>query len=126
MYFMVNGTNKKSSNCANFNINASIINVNWKPDPLGYDGQKMKFTVNLTLDEPTTFYTKIMFSFNDDKGRVIGYTLLPLEENATSILDTFHAIIPRNIPRKYTVTVAVETLGVFSHCINFYRNSRTG
>ncbi|CAG8838575.1 42044_t:CDS:1, partial [Gigaspora margarita] len=111
MYFMVNGTNKKSSDCAIFNVNASVMAaVDWSPDPLGPDGMTMTFKVNQQLNRTSTIFTRIMFSFNDDKGHIIGYTLHPVERNATVIQDTFNVVIPRKIPSKHTISVALEAL----------------
>ncbi|CAG8754227.1 15451_t:CDS:1, partial [Dentiscutata erythropus] len=105
--FFTTYANKKSSNCERYNIIASDLQVTWYPDPVGYVGMAMTFTVNTTLNKPSTFNTKLMFSFNGDDGRIVGFTVHPVEPNIIAIQGDYDVIVPAFIPPSYTVSVSV-------------------
>ncbi|CAG8503642.1 12390_t:CDS:1, partial [Racocetra fulgida] len=95
--------------CSAFSIAKPLINVTWSPDPVGPDGTITAFDVN-TLIEPASAFDKLIISFNDDFGRLVGTTAHPLAIGKTNIEGRFNAIIPSFIPPMYTIAVQVKDI----------------
>ncbi|CAG8565549.1 31035_t:CDS:1 [Gigaspora margarita] len=119
-------TNDGVFDCAVYDVeDVPILYTTWEPDPIGPDGSTTIFYVSQTLTEATTVTTQLFFAFNDQNGRILGYSVHPVKENITVIQDSYNVIIPRYIPPTYSVTVMIKDYDSVRHCSSFTRYRRS-